>query len=188
MEAQAPTVQQGWTLLPVNQTGTSDIVQAQDRPQPPQLSPVFQSPYWLHRAVPCSTSSQTTEHLMQSCPIYEPLRKGIWPDHTPVARKLYGSLSDLRCTATFIDETGVSIWRTRRRRELIKADRKFNKLINFKWWHIHAEHGIWKKRFTVKPPEVYEQQGGVKEENSLGLVHSWEFVVHFQSWFKLTES
>ena len=58
---------------------------------------------------PCGTGSQTTEHLLQSCPTYEPLRKGIWPDHTPVARKLYGSLRDLRCTATFIGETGVSI-------------------------------------------------------------------------------
>ena len=64
----------------------------------------------------CGTGSQTTEHLLQSCPTYEPHRKGIWPDHTPIARKLYGSLRDLRCTATFIGETGVSIWRTRRRR------------------------------------------------------------------------
>ena len=37
---------------------------------------------------PCGTGSQTIEHLLQSCPIYEPLRKEIWPDHTPVARKL----------------------------------------------------------------------------------------------------
>ena len=58
---------------------------------------------------PCGTGSQTTEHLLHSCPIYEPLRKEIWPDHTPVARKLYGSLRDLRCTATFTEETGVSI-------------------------------------------------------------------------------
>ena len=65
---------------------------------------------------PCGTGSQATEHLLQFCPTYKPLRKGIWPDHTPVARKLYGSLRDLRCTATFIGETGVSIWRTRRRR------------------------------------------------------------------------
>ena len=54
---------------------------------------------------PCGTGSQTTEHLLQSCPTYELLRKGIWPDHTPVARKPEG----LRCTATFIEETGVSI-------------------------------------------------------------------------------
>ena len=32
---------------------------------------------------PCSTSSQTTEHLLQSSPLYEPPRKGIWPDHRP---------------------------------------------------------------------------------------------------------
>ena len=66
---------------------------------------------------PCGTGSQTTEHLLQSCPTYEPLRKGFWPDHTPVARKLYGSLRDLRCTATFIGETGVPICRTRRRKK-----------------------------------------------------------------------
>ena len=58
---------------------------------------------------PCGTGSQTTEHLLQFCPTYEPLRKGIWPDHTPLARKLYGSLRDLQCTATFIGETGISI-------------------------------------------------------------------------------
>ena len=40
---------------------------------------------------PCGTGSQTTEHLMQSCPLYKPFRKGIWPNHTPVARKVYGS-------------------------------------------------------------------------------------------------
>ena len=30
----------------------SNSVQAQDRPQPPQLSPVFQTPHWPYRAVP----------------------------------------------------------------------------------------------------------------------------------------
>ena len=55
---------------------------------------------------PCITSSQTTEHLLQSCPIYELL--GIRPDQTPLACKLYGSPEDLRHTVTFIDETGVS--------------------------------------------------------------------------------
>ena len=55
---------------------------------------------------PCGTGSQRTEHLLQSCPIYEPLRKGTWLDSTPVARKLYRSLGDLRCTATFIEDTG----------------------------------------------------------------------------------
>ena len=43
---------------------------------------------------PCGTGSHTKEHLLQSCPLYELLRRGIWPDHTPVARKLYCSLGD----------------------------------------------------------------------------------------------
>ena len=54
-------------------------------------------------------------HLLLSSPLFELLRKGIWPDHTPIARKLCGCLGDLWCTATFIEKTGVSIWRTRRR-------------------------------------------------------------------------
>ena len=49
VEAQAFTVQ-GWHLLTVNQTGTS--VQAQDRPQLPQQSPVFQTPHRQYRTVP----------------------------------------------------------------------------------------------------------------------------------------
>ena len=57
---------------------------------------------------PCGTGSQTTEHLMQSCPLYELLRKAIWPDHTPIACNLYGSLGNLRCTTIF-EETGASI-------------------------------------------------------------------------------
>ena len=39
---------------------------------------------------PCGTGSHTTKHQLQSCTLYELLRKGIWPDHTPVACKLYG--------------------------------------------------------------------------------------------------
>ena len=35
---------------------------------------------------PCGTGSETSEHLLRSCPLYKPLRKGIWPYHTPVAR------------------------------------------------------------------------------------------------------
>ena len=97
------------------QTGTSDSVHDQDRPQPPQLSHVYENRIGHTEQCPCGTGSQTTEHLLQSCPIYEPLRKGIWPDHTPVARKLYGSLGNLRFTATFIEKTGVSVRRTRRR-------------------------------------------------------------------------
>ena len=58
---------------------------------------------------PCGTGSQTTEHLLQSCPLHGALRDRAWPETTPVAQKLYGSLADLRRTSNFIEETGVSI-------------------------------------------------------------------------------
>ena len=64
---------------------------------------------------PCSTGRQTTEYLLQPCPLHELLRTGIWPGHTPVSHKLYGSPEDLWHTATFIKEVGVSIWWMRRR-------------------------------------------------------------------------
>ena len=58
---------------------------------------------------PCETGSQTAEHLLQSCPLHDALRRRTWPDPTPVAQKLYGSLGDLQRTATYIAETGLSI-------------------------------------------------------------------------------
>jgi ribonuclease HI len=57
----------------------------------------------------CGTDSQTTEHVLQFCPLFEVLRKKTWPDNIPVTRKLFGDLRDLRRTAAFILETGLSI-------------------------------------------------------------------------------
>ena len=58
---------------------------------------------------PCGTGSQTTEHLLQSCPLHEALRQRIWPDHKAMAQKLYGCLEDLQRTVAFIVETALSI-------------------------------------------------------------------------------
>ena len=58
---------------------------------------------------PCRTGGQTTEHLLQSCPLHETLRKRVWPTHTPVAQKLYGSVEDLERTAAFVEETGACV-------------------------------------------------------------------------------
>ena len=46
------SVSQGQVCSDICTTGTSGSVQAQDRPQPPQLSPVLQPPHRAHRAVP----------------------------------------------------------------------------------------------------------------------------------------
>jgi hypothetical protein len=58
---------------------------------------------------PCQTGSQTTVHLLQDCPLHEDLRHRTWTEETPVERKLHGSLEDLRRTASFVREAGVSI-------------------------------------------------------------------------------
>ena len=120
--ARAPTVQQGWPRLRVNQTGTSGSVQVLDRPQPSQLSlnsllRVSHSEQGL-----CGTGSQTAEHLLQSCPLYNLLGMWIWPGGayevlpTSSRRQEYSSheieeedLGDPRGTANFIEETSFHL-------------------------------------------------------------------------------
>ena len=58
---------------------------------------------------PCQTSSMTTEHLLQECPLHNILRTNFWPQPETLEIKLYGSLTDLQRTASFVLETGVPI-------------------------------------------------------------------------------
>ena len=58
---------------------------------------------------PCERSQQTTEHVLQSCPLFQDLRAKFWPTPVPLLQKLYGNLADLRSTAAFIRDTGLSI-------------------------------------------------------------------------------
>ena len=67
---------------------------------------------------PCGEEAQTAEHILQRCELYKELRVRIWPQPTLEAQKLYGCLTDLQRTAAFISETGLVIWRSRRRRLL----------------------------------------------------------------------
>ena len=58
---------------------------------------------------PCQTGSMTAEHLLQTCPLHNTLRDQTWRRGTPLHRKLYGSLEDLRQTAAFTEMTGATI-------------------------------------------------------------------------------
>ena len=58
---------------------------------------------------PCQTDNMTTEHLLQECPLHSALRQSIWIEPIAVDRKLYGSIGELQCTASFVQRTGVSI-------------------------------------------------------------------------------
>ncbi|RUS75877.1 hypothetical protein EGW08_016366 [Elysia chlorotica] len=55
----------------------------------------------------CQTGGQTVIHVLQHCPMYENIRNLMWPQDTPMAQKLYGSLEDLRRTATFIPSVAM---------------------------------------------------------------------------------
>ena len=58
---------------------------------------------------PCKRGPMDTEHLLQSCPTHEELRKEIWPNAKQLREKLYGNLEDLRRTADFVRRAGVTI-------------------------------------------------------------------------------
>ena len=58
---------------------------------------------------PCAEGPMTSEHILQSCPMYTAVRNNTWPSPTLLEKKLYGALEDLRRTANFIQETGLDI-------------------------------------------------------------------------------
>ena len=58
---------------------------------------------------PCGTGSQTTEHILQTCPLLDTRRRKVWPDPIPETQKLYGALEDLQRTAYYISDAGVVI-------------------------------------------------------------------------------
>lgn len=58
---------------------------------------------------PCGTGSQTTEHILQTCPLLDTSRKEVWPEPVSETQKLYGTLRDLQRTAYYISDAGVAI-------------------------------------------------------------------------------
>ena len=58
---------------------------------------------------PCSTADMTVEHLLQHCPTHQNLRTETWPTQTPMQKKIFGPLEDLRRTAAYIKATGVPV-------------------------------------------------------------------------------
>ena len=58
---------------------------------------------------PCGTESQTPEHILQSCPLYDNLRRATWPNGEDVQEKLWGAAESLRRTTDFILTTKINI-------------------------------------------------------------------------------
>ena len=58
---------------------------------------------------PCGEEEQTTEHVLQRCKRNNLEREALWPSATPLDRKLYGNLEDLKRTTNFISTTGLTV-------------------------------------------------------------------------------
>ena len=58
---------------------------------------------------PCQQGPQTPEHILQECPLHSSLRVQIWPEDRGAGTKLWGAESDLRKTARFLEETGLTV-------------------------------------------------------------------------------
>ena len=69
---------------------------------------------------PCGTGPQTPNHILQSYPTFDDLRRQTWPSPVETHRKLWGLVETLRQTADFALLTGLKNkhgqeWRRRRR-------------------------------------------------------------------------
>ena len=58
---------------------------------------------------PCGQEDQTTEHVLQRCPLYKATREDVWPVSTPLTTKLYGCKQELEKTTSFISRTALTV-------------------------------------------------------------------------------
>ena len=65
---------------------------------------------------PCGTGPQTPNHILQSCPTFNDLRRQTWPGPVEAHRKLWGPAETLRQTADFALLTGLKIQHGQERR------------------------------------------------------------------------
>ena len=57
----------------------------------------------------CGLEDQTTEHILQRCPLYQGERQQTWPTATPLRTQLYGRREELAKTTAFITRCGMTV-------------------------------------------------------------------------------
>ena len=58
---------------------------------------------------PCGQEEQTTEHVLQRCPLYKATREDVWPVSTSLTTKLYGRKQELEKTTSFISRVALIV-------------------------------------------------------------------------------
>jgi hypothetical protein len=58
---------------------------------------------------PCGTGTQTADHILQTCPTFDTLRRQTWPSAVDLQEKLWGTAVSLKLTVEFVLNTGMDI-------------------------------------------------------------------------------
>ena len=58
---------------------------------------------------PCGQEDQTTEHVLQTCPLHKATREDEWPVSTFPTTKLFGSKQELEKTTSFISRAALIV-------------------------------------------------------------------------------
>ena len=58
---------------------------------------------------PCGQEDQTTEHVLQRCPLYKATREDAWPVSISLTTKLYGCKQELEKTTSFISQAALIV-------------------------------------------------------------------------------
>ena len=59
---------------------------------------------------PCGQEDQTTEHVLQRCPLHKATREDMWPVNTSLMTRLYGCKQELEKTTSFISRAALIVW------------------------------------------------------------------------------
>ena len=59
---------------------------------------------------PCGQEDQTTEHVLQRCPLHKATREDVWPVITPLTTKLNGCKQELEKTTSFISRAALIVY------------------------------------------------------------------------------
>ena len=59
---------------------------------------------------PCGQEEQTTEHVLQRCPIHKAAREDMWPVSTSLTTKLYDCKQELEKTTSFISRAALIVY------------------------------------------------------------------------------
>ena len=58
---------------------------------------------------PCGQEDQTTERVLQRCPLHKATREDVWPVNTPLTTKLYSCKQELEKMVSFISRVALIV-------------------------------------------------------------------------------